>query len=140
MIDPRMTRWTRRALLRTLVAAGSVVSIESLAACGGSSSKNSRTIEMTEQMRFEPDTLTVKVGDTVTWRNTSDLIHTVTADPTKTHNPSHVALPDGAAPWDSGNLKHGDAWSHRFDVAGQYRYFCIPHDVAGMVGTVVVEV
>jgi plastocyanin len=27
---------------------------------------------------------------------------------------------------------------HTFDVPGTYQYFCIPHEMAGMTGTVVV--
>ena len=40
-------------------------------------------VTMTNQLAFAPDTLRILPGETVVWRNTSDVIHTVTADPGK---------------------------------------------------------
>lgn len=51
---------------------------------------------------------------------------------------SHVALPEGVAPWDSGELTGGQTWSRTFDVPGTYRYFCGPHEGRGMIGTITV--
>ncbi len=50
-----------------------------------------------------------------------------------------VALPVGAKPFNSGNLKPGQAYRHTFTVPGRYRYFCVPHEGAGMIGEVVVR-
>jgi plastocyanin len=33
----------------------------------------------------------------------------------------------------------GDEFRHTFTVPGEYRYVCVPHDMVGMVGTVIVE-
>ncbi|WP_162622742.1 plastocyanin/azurin family copper-binding protein [Salinisphaera orenii] len=33
----------------------------------------------------------------------------------------------------------GADYAHRFTEPGTYRYFCIPHEAAGTVGTVVVK-
>jgi plastocyanin len=96
-------------------------------------------VEMDNRLRYLPETVTVRVGETVTWRNTSDVVHTVTADPAKAARASSVALPDGAGAFDSGDLSPGEAFSHTFRTPGTYRYFCIPHELAGMVGTVIVE-
>lgn len=93
---------------------------------------------MTDQLQFVPDKLTVKVGDTVTWQNTGSVAHTVTADPAKAQNKAHVKLPAGADPWDSGILTGGQSWSRRFDVPGEYAYFCIPHEANGMRATLTV--
>ncbi len=68
----------------------------------------------------EPPALTVQVGDSVEWRIVSGR-HSSTAK-------------DGA--WDSGELKQGTAFVHRFDVPGVYPYFCTPHDF--MRGTITV--
>jgi plastocyanin len=94
---------------------------------------------MSDQMTFIPNRLTIRVGTTVRWRNNSDFVHTATADPGKVHNLALVELPAAAAVWDSGNLSRGRTWEHRFDIAGTYRYVCVPHELGGMVGTIIVE-
>ncbi len=72
------------------------------------------------------------------WRNTSALPHTVTADPSKVVRPENVILPEGAAAFDSGNMDPGATFSHTFTTAGTYRYVCIPHELANMIGVVIV--
>lgn len=87
---------------------------------------------------FEPSTVTVRAGDTVEWRNTSVIYHTVTADPTLADDPSDVSLPPGAAPFHSGRVAAGELYRQTFTVPGTYRYTCLPHEAEGMQGTVVV--
>lgn len=70
---------------------------------------------------FEPDTITVKKGATVTWTNLDSAEHTATSD-------------DGL--FDSGLLAKGESWSFTFEEVGSYGYYCIPHPF--MTGTVVV--
>lgn len=96
-------------------------------------------VGMNNQLRFTPGTIRISAGETVTWRNTSDLPHTVTADPSRAMDPSNVSLPDGAETFDSGTLNPGDVFERTFTVPGTYRYVCLPHEAAGMVGTVIVE-
>lgn len=98
----------------------------------------SPTVSATNDLRFQPGTLEVPAGTTVTWRNTSDVAHTVTADPSKASDPSHVQLPQGAQPFDSGLIQPGQSFSHTFSTPGEYKYFCIPHESAGMIATVTV--
>lgn len=95
-------------------------------------------VEMTNQLTFSPETVTIEAGGTVTWRNTSDVLHTATGDPDQAVDPDNVRLPQGADPWDSGGVTPGSDYSRTFDVPGEYRYFCIPHELAGMVGTIIV--
>lgn len=72
---------------------------------------------------FEPATITIHIGDTVTWTNDGMLQHTVTAD-------------DGS--FDSGLLDKGASWSRTsFDAAGSFGYHCAPHP--WMKGSVVVQ-
>ena len=110
-------------------------------ACGNSASSepDKLEIEMNDQLGFEPKEMTIKVGQTVTWVNTGSMVHTSTNDPTKAQKAEHSALPAGAAPWDSGLLRSKETWSHTFDVAGEYTYFCIPHEAANMIGTITVK-
>lgn len=96
-------------------------------------------VTMTNTLRYGPETLRIRVGETVTWRNTSDLIHTVTADPEKAIDAANVRLPEGAEAFDSGNMRPGETYSRTFRVPGEYVYFCIPHEAAGMVGRIVVS-
>ncbi len=95
---------------------------------------------MTDGMAFAPTSVTVAVGATVTWRNTGrGLVHTVTADPALVRDATHVALPSGVAPWASETIGPGQSWSHTFEASGDYRYCCLPHELADMVGTVIVN-
>ncbi len=96
-------------------------------------------VTMSNQLRFSPATVHIKVGDTVHWKNVSDLVHTVTADPKLAAKASDVHLPDGADPFNSGDLKPGQEFTHTFTVPGEYMYFCQPHELAGMVAKVIVE-
>lgn len=95
-------------------------------------------VEM-QDLEFQPATVTISVGDTVRWNNTSAMVHTVTADVEQAADPASVALPEGAEPFDSGFLQPGESFTHTFEVAGSYTYFCIPHEGAGMIAQVIVE-
>ncbi len=79
-------------------------------------------VEAADGNVFEPATITISVGDTVTWRNTDDVPHTSTSE-------DEV--------WDSGALAAGEEFSFTFEEAGTYPYFCEFHP--GMEGTVVVQ-
>ena len=61
---------------------------------------------------FQPATLTVPAGTTVTWTNAGSAPHTVTAD-------------DGS--FDSGQLDSGATFQQTFDTAGTFSYFCAIH-------------
>lgn len=138
----RMSRRTLMKLTATTVGAASLTSL--LAACSGGDdgigNGEEHIVEMNDQLRFDPDHLTIKVGDTVTWTTVGAIPHTATADPGKAQNPEeHVQLPEEADTWDSGNVAQGEEWSYTFEVPGDYTYFCIPHEAQGMIGTLTVE-
>lgn len=96
-------------------------------------------VSMTDAMSFDPGRITIPVGGTVVWRNASGLNHTVTAAPDLAGTPINVRLPDGAEPFNSGPVQPGEIYARTFTVPGLYRYFCIPHEAAGMTGEIVVE-
>lgn len=147
-----INRMTRRGLLVALAAGVTGVLVvgcsggTSTAApasgssqSGGSSSSSgeaSTVVKMGDDMKYNPETITVAKGATVEWQNTGTSPHTVTCDPSKAVNKANVALPSGAQAFDSGMLNAGATWKHTFDVAGDYTYFCIPHESMGMVGHV----
>ncbi len=88
---------------------------------------------------YEPIKVTVKVGQTVEWINTGVVVHSVTAVPDDASSARDVSLPRGAATFDSGFMPPGATFDYTFTVPGTYHYFCVPHEKAGMVGTIVVK-
>lgn len=137
----------RRFLARAGQAALGVAALPILAACapsGGDGATSTprvvagKVVEMTDDMRFVPEQLTVKVGETVTWRNAGAIVHTATDDPSKAQDPANAILPEGVEAWDSGDVAGGEEWSHTFETPGDYTYFCIPHELAGMVARLTV--
>ena len=109
--------------------------------CGSSAESKSDDleIEMNDELGFEPKELTIEVGQTVIWKNVGKMVHTSTNDPSKAQKTEHSVLPQGAPAWDSGLLRTGQTWTHTFDVAGDYSYFCVPHESMNMVGKIVVK-
>lgn len=81
--------------------------------------KNAVTIQ---NFAFSPATLTVKVGDKVTWTNQDSAGHSATAD-------------DGS--FDTGVLPEGQSGSITFSKAGTYTYHCSVHPM--MKGTIIVQ-
>jgi plastocyanin len=96
-------------------------------------------VHMTDLLTFEPARLVINVGDVVEWQNDSLVVHTVTDDLAKAAKAESVELPSGAEAFDSGNLDHQEAFRHTFTVPGTYRYFCIPHEGAAMIGEIEVR-
>jgi plastocyanin len=96
-------------------------------------------VTMTDGLQFEPARLTVPLGTTLVWRNTSTMSHTVTANPAQAMTASNVQLPAGTAPFESPTLQPGQTFAHQFTVAGEYRYVCHIHEGSGMVGIITVE-
>ena len=76
---------------------------------------------------FIPSPVTVPVGGTVTWDNGDTAAHTSTAG-------SAAGGPSGV--WDSSLIMAGSSFSHTFDSAGTFDYFCMVHP--WMVGSVIV--
>lgn len=107
---------------------------------GAQEGPQTHTVEMTDELIFDPAELTINVGDTVTWITTGVIPHTSTCDPEEAQNPEeHVQLPDGAETWNSGVVNQDEEFSHTLEVAGEYTYFCIPHEAVGMVGYITVQ-
>lgn len=84
---------------------------------------------------FSPAHFVIHEGDTVEFVNHTRGRHTVTGDPSLAKNPNNVVLPAGADPFNSGTLDAGETFTHTFDVAGEYRYICLPHEAMGMAGS-----
>ena len=102
-----------------------------------------RAADSADQLRFDPPQVTIISGQTITWKNESQMPHTATGDPeqnpvAKSH-PEYVELPAGAEPWGSEMLQPGDSYSYTFTTPGEYHYICIPHVLSGMRGSITVK-
>lgn len=98
--------------------------------------RQSPVIGMTDSLKYIPNRIQIPVNETVVWKNTSTIVHTVTADPAMADDPSNVQLPPGARTFNSGYIQPGQEYRYNFTVPGTYKYFCVPHEAAGMVGII----
>lgn len=94
-------------------------------------------VAATDNLTFVSADITIRVGDRVRWTNTGTLIHTITFDPALAADPANVQLPAGVSPF-SEQLASGEGYGHNFTTAGQYKYVCRVHELAGMKGTLTV--
>jgi plastocyanin len=91
--------------------------------CHKSNSSNAVTAASVsiKNMAFNPGSVSVTTGATITWSNNDTTIHTVTAD-------------DGS--FNSGNIAMGATYTRVFSTAGTFSYHCTIHPE--MTGKVVV--
>jgi plastocyanin len=105
-----------------LVAALAIVALG--AACGaGESAEPVATTEVTmaKSYRFDPKTIEVEAGATVTWRNDDNFTHTVQVDGQEDHM-----------------VEQGESVSITFEQPGTYHYVCTLHS-KDMDGEVIVK-
>ncbi len=67
---------------------------------------------------FEPEEITIKEGQIIEWKNYDDAMHTITSG-----GPDDG--PTGL--FDSGLAEPDATYALKFDVAGDYPYFCMVH-------------
>ena len=87
--------------------------------CSDTESSTTNTVSIANGA-FNPSTLTISIGETVTWTLTNGT-HTVVSD-------------DGS--WVSGSLSIGGTFTHQFDTAGEFGYKCGIHET--MTGSITV--
>src|SRR5947199_3386391 len=114
----------------SFLAVAMLATIVSLFAYANSAS--AATIDVTVapngDLVFSPSSVTIHPGDTVRWTWAASFHSSTSGIP---------GAPTGI--WDSGILNQGATFSHTFNSAGTFPYYCIPHGgCCGMVGTVVV--
>lgn len=94
--------------------------IETNSATGSGQTQSSIEIK---NFSFNPSSVSVKAGTTVTWKNNDSVPHTITSDP------------DGGV-FKSQTLNSGDTFQFTFNTAGSFPYHCSIH--TSMQGTVTV--
>lgn len=110
-------------LLALILSACSLTSSGNAPTTGGGNSGSENAVKVSiSNFKFDPQTVTIKVGQTVTWTNSDTAAHTVTADDNS---------------WTSEKINTGDSFSKTFDKAGTYPYHCSIH--LEMKGTVIVQ-
>jgi plastocyanin len=115
-----MHRHRRFAALALIAACAIALPGSALAGAGGHASR-SHTVVL-KNIRFNPSTLSIRRGDTVTW---------VWRDGGTEHNVTGRGLR-------SHTQKHG-SFAVRFTHTGTYNYRCTIHESEGMRGKVVVH-
>ena len=119
-------------MIRTMVAITAVLAL--LTGCGGGGDEGvadqtpaADSAVLVQGFRFQPETLQVSAGATVTWTNEDDIEHTATAGTPDTPSGEFDVALDGA----------GATGTHTFDAPGTYAYFCEVHN--SMLGEIVVS-
>ena len=102
------------------------------------SAKTGATVAITDNFRFDPDTVTIHAGEAVEWKNQSHFRHTVTDDPKMAGQAGDAGLPSGAEAFSSQEIPPGGSYRRTLSVPGTYRYFCMPHEGIGMLGKIIV--
>jgi plastocyanin len=117
-----MSNTLRNALFAAALGAASapLVAVIMLPAVAQQSPAGAVSID---NFTFNPPTLTVKAGTTITWTNKDDIPHGI-ASSTNAFTRSKA-------------LDTNDSFSFTFTTPGSYQYFCYIHP--HMVGTIVVE-
>lgn len=133
---------SRRNFLRTAVAAPAAATT----AASGASAQDQFTIDMTDDLVFDPDETTVAPGTTVVWENVGTVGHSVTAYEDEIPEEAEYFASGGfdseqAArdAYPEGDVPGGESYEYTFEVEGTYGYFCIPHEAAGMVAELTVS-
>lgn len=78
---------------------------------------------------YNPPILTIKSGNTVTWKNYDANIHTITYGIVNTN--------DVAKYFNSGSIEPSQTFQYKFNSSGEFPYFCILHP--SMTGKVIVK-
>lgn len=91
------------------------------------------------QWYFEPTGLFIQKGQKVRWTTSTKWGGRVSAFHPSNFN-HELRIPENAKPFDSGLIgqTYQNTFEWTFDVEGTYDYFCLNHEILGMVGRIVV--
>lgn len=111
----------RRRLEQTILSALAVMLLATAAVLSPQPVHAQGMTVSIQNFMFQPGTLSVPVGTTVTWTNNATVTHTSTSD---------------TGVWDSGPISPGMSYSYTFQQAGTFPYHCMIHPF--MHGSIVV--
>lgn len=120
-----MNRRARAALALSLVGLLALFVLLPVASAAPHAAETKK-VDM-KNFKFDPQTITINVGDTITWTNGDQKEHTATAD-------------DGS--FNTDDVAPGQSASQTFTKAGTFAYYCKYHGGPGgkgMSGTIVVQ-
>jgi len=107
------------------------------------SAQETTTVDMTDDLVFDPEDVTVAPGTTVVWENVGTIGHSVTAYENDVPEAAAFFASGGfgsesaaRGAYPDGDVAGGESFEHTFEVTGTHEYFCIPHEAVGMLGTV----
>ena len=113
---------TRRLLLPAVAVLAATVFAAGCGGTGESSQPVATTeVKMVKSYSFDPKTIEIEAGQTVTWTNEDNFTHTVEVDGQEDHK-----------------VDRGDSVEIKFDEPGTYDYVCTLHS-QDMDGTVIVK-
>jgi plastocyanin len=96
-----------------------------LAGCGGSGDSSAPVatteVKMAKSYRFDPETIEIQAGQTVTWTNEDNFTHTVEVEGQRDHK-----------------VEQGESVELTFAESGTFEYVCTLHS-RDMKGTVIVR-
>ncbi|MCS6800958.1 MAG: plastocyanin/azurin family copper-binding protein [Chloroflexota bacterium] len=81
------------------------------------------------EFAFQPQTVTISVGQAVAWVNVGSVTHTTT---------SVNQIPNDPCCWDV-TVQPGFTFERVFSQPGTYQYYCRFHQAQGMTGTIIVQ-
>lgn len=121
-----------------LALGGGLAALATLAKAEAESVITMRGTARGEHVWFSPMGLAIASGTTLRFVNEDPgNSHTSTAyHPSVLDRP--LRIPETAKPWDSGFLLPGQSFALTLTEPGVYDYYCQPHEMAGMVGRIVV--
>jgi plastocyanin len=113
---------TRRFLLPAVAVLAATVFAAGCGGAGESSEPVTTTeVKMVKSYRFDPKTIEIEAGQTVTWTNEDNFTHTVEVEGQEDHK-----------------VGQGESVEITFDEPGTYDYVCTLHS-QDMDGTVIVK-
>ena len=137
---PSLSRRLPRLYCRLALRIAAVLAVSLLYIWTEALAGSEYTIKMIDMPpSFQPSRLVINVGDTVRWENNGSSVHHATSNEAMAIKKVDASTPGGAPPFDSGFLPPGEQFKHTFTIAGTYKYVCLPHETAGMVGEIVVR-
>ena len=115
-----------KIILLAFIAAA-VLAVVLVSGCTQSTPPPSGNAVNIQNFAFNPQTITVSAGSTVTWTNLDSVQHQIAADS------GQAAIADFSSP----DMTQGSTYSYTFNTAGTWTYHCSIHP--SMKGTVIVQ-